>query len=34
VHAMAGDLSAKKSGERGMIASDLMPFIRQVVNRA
>lgn len=31
VHAAAGDLAAKK-GERGMIASDLFPFLRQLVN--
>ena len=32
VHAKAGDLAAKKGGERGMIASDLFPFLRQWVN--
>lgn len=32
VHAMAGDLSAKESGERGMIATDLLPYLRQLVN--
>ena len=31
VHAMAADLAAK-NGERGMIATDLMPFLRRVVN--
>jgi hydroxyethylthiazole kinase-like uncharacterized protein yjeF len=31
IHAMAGDLAAK-TGERGMIASDLMPYLRQLVN--
>lgn len=31
VHALAGDLAAKE-GERGMIASDLMPYLRRVVN--
>lgn len=31
VHAMAGDLAAKE-GERGMIASDLMPYLRRLVN--
>lgn len=31
VHAKAGDLAAKE-GERGMIASDLFPFLRQLVN--
>jgi hydroxyethylthiazole kinase-like uncharacterized protein yjeF len=32
VHAMAGDLAAKEGGERGMVASDLMHYIRQLVN--
>jgi len=32
VHAMAGDLAAK-TGERGMIASDLMFYLRDIVNR-
>lgn len=32
IHAMAGDLAAQK-GERGMIASDLMPHIRKLVNQ-
>ena len=31
IHAMAGDMAAKM-GERGMIASDLMPFLRKIVN--
>lgn len=31
VHAMAGDLAAK-DGERGMIATDLLPYIRRLVN--
>lgn len=31
VHAKAGDLAAK-DGERGMIATDLYPFIRRLVN--
>ncbi len=31
VHAKAGDLAAKE-GERGMIASDLFPYLRQIVN--
>lgn len=31
VHALAGDLAAKE-GQRGMIASDLMPYLRRVVN--
>ncbi|MCU4676343.1 NAD(P)H-hydrate dehydratase [Catenovulum sp. 2E275] len=33
IHAQAGDLAAK-SGERGMIASDLYPFIRHLINQA
>lgn len=31
VHAMAGDLAAKE-GERGMIATDLMPYLRRLAN--
>lgn len=31
IHAMAGDLAAK-DGERGMVASDLMPYLRKLVN--
>ncbi len=33
IHALAADLAAK-TGERGMIASDLMPYLRQIVNSA
>ncbi|WP_017443728.1 bifunctional ADP-dependent NAD(P)H-hydrate dehydratase/NAD(P)H-hydrate epimerase [Gayadomonas joobiniege] len=33
VHAKAGDLAARK-GQRGMIASDLLPFVRQLLNQA
>ena len=32
LHGKAGDLVAKQSGERGLIATDLMPFLRQLVN--
>lgn len=32
VHATAGDLAAADGGERGMIASDLMMYLRHVVN--
>lgn len=32
LHATAGDHAAKASGERGMIASDLMPFLHLLVN--
>jgi ADP-dependent NAD(P)H-hydrate dehydratase / NAD(P)H-hydrate epimerase len=31
IHALAGDLAAQ-SGERGMIATDLLPYLRQIVN--
>lgn len=31
IHAMAGDLAAKE-GERGMLASDLLPYLRRLVN--
>lgn len=33
IHAMAGDLSAKESGERGMIASDLISKLKKIVNK-
>lgn len=33
VHAMAGDLSAKAQGERGMIASDVILRLRNMANR-
>lgn len=33
VHAMAGDLAAKE-GERGMIASDLLPYLRRLMNHS
>ena len=32
IHAAAGDLAASESGERGMIATDLMPFLRRLAN--
>ncbi|EKD70354.1 MAG: hypothetical protein ACD_46C00558G0004 [uncultured bacterium] len=31
LHAAAGDLAAK-AGERGTIATDLLPYLRQLVN--
>uniref|UniRef100_UPI003F68F6AF ADP-dependent NAD(P)H-hydrate dehydratase n=1 Tax=Neptunicella sp. TaxID=2125986 RepID=UPI003F68F6AF len=33
LHARAGDLAAQKGGEHGMLASDLILFLRQLVNR-
>ena len=33
LHAMAGDMAAKEGGERGMIATDLMPYLRRLVNK-
>jgi len=32
LHATAGDLAATQGGERGLLALDLMPFLRQLVN--
>lgn len=34
IHASAGDEAAKIGGERGLMALDLMPFLRKVVNFA
>jgi len=31
-HGLAADLAAAKGGERGLLASDLMPYLRQLVN--
>lgn len=31
-HAMAGDMEAEKRGERGLVATDLLPWIRQILN--
>ena len=33
LHAMAGDAAAKGAGERGLLASDLMPAIRRLINQ-
>jgi len=32
VHARAGDQAAKEGGERGLLASDLMPMLQEIVN--
>ncbi|WP_411727387.1 NAD(P)H-hydrate dehydratase [Methyloglobulus sp.] len=32
LHGMAADLAVGQTGERGLLASDLMPFLRQLVN--
>lgn len=32
VHASAGDLAATAGGQRGLLARDLMPYLRQLVN--
>lgn len=32
LHANAGDMAARETGERGLLASDLVPFLRQLVN--
>lgn len=32
LHASAGDLAAKELGERGLIATDLMPYLHHLVN--
>ena len=31
-HGLAADLAAEQHGERGLLASDLMPYLRQLVN--
>ncbi|CAA9890155.1 putative carbohydrate kinase [Candidatus Methylobacter favarea] len=33
IHGEAADLAAEKNGERGLLASDLMPFLRQLMNK-
>lgn len=32
IHAKAGDLAAQASGERGLLATDLLPWLRQLAN--
>ena len=32
LHGQAGDLAAHAGGERGLAATDLLPFLRQLVN--
>jgi ADP-dependent NAD(P)H-hydrate dehydratase / NAD(P)H-hydrate epimerase len=32
IHAMAGDRAARDGGERGMLAGDLMPYLRRLAN--
>ena len=32
LHGMAADLAVEQGGERGLLASDLMPYLRQLVN--
>jgi len=32
VHAEAGDQAARGAGERGLLASDLMPWVRRLAN--
>jgi ADP-dependent NAD(P)H-hydrate dehydratase / NAD(P)H-hydrate epimerase len=32
LHGLAADLAARQAGERGLLASDLMPFMRKLVN--
>lgn len=33
LHGQAADLAAQAEGERGLLASDLMPYIRKLMNK-
>ena len=33
LHGLAGDWAAQAGGERGLLATDLLPWLRQAVNR-
>jgi hydroxyethylthiazole kinase-like uncharacterized protein yjeF len=33
IHGLAADLAAQEEGERGLLASDLMPYLRRLVNQ-
>jgi NAD(P)H-hydrate epimerase len=32
IHAVAADLAAEQAGERGLLATDLLPFVRKLIN--
>jgi NAD(P)H-hydrate epimerase len=32
IHGLAADRAAESDGERGMLATDLMPYLRKLVN--
>jgi len=32
VHSMAADRAAQEGGERGLLATDLLPYLRNLVN--
>jgi NAD(P)H-hydrate epimerase len=33
LHGYAADLAAKADGERGLLASDLLPYLRRAINK-